>query len=398
MRYLVAVRFIILGIICVTFLGAPVVSTVAQTTTRTQQLEALSATLIVIGDSIRTSTTLTEQQRLNLYTQLVGVSNAIVALRRNEVGPAPTNTGVTQSQDLSRVVLKYDYNRPTEVRAEVQFATSTSRTFTWQYPQLLDSRTFGSRMSALRQFGSYDIAREFGISQSDARRLIYLSSRNPDRDLGISKNSAEANKLLADFGKYSVIEKVEILPGMNKARVQLTSDQDEFLVIEIHRNQIDNDRDIQTRDGDKYNYRHAFSLTDVNINRRNMGPDETDIDVISEIVERNIEKDRVKEILVSLFGKHPLTREIDDYDNKLFKFMLENGAYVSIGDNARPTPSDKTCYDPADVLVVNELVTSLIAEMKLQHYAVDELLNITAPIQVEEYTNRITCYGVRKFF
>jgi len=396
MRNLFVARFVIVSIICLTLVFAPTLPVVAQATTRAEQLEALATTLVSIGDLIRTSPTLTERQRLDLYSQLVGVSNAIVALRQPATAPVTTDT--VERQDISRVILSYDYERPAEISAEVRFATSSPQTFTWRHPQLLENTTFGSRMSAVRQFGSYEIGTEYGITQSDARRLVYLSARNPLRDLPVAINSGDANKIMLDFGTYSVINDITILPGFGTGSIQLRSDQDELLEMEIYKNQIENEYNQRTQDGDKYHYRQVFSLSRVDDIPRHRGPEDPDLKIVTEIVERNIDKERVIEILVDLFGNHPLTEEIDDYEEKLLKFMLENGAYVTVGDNARPTPRDKTCYDDADVLVVNELVGSLISGMKIQHAPVEELLNITAPIQVQEYTTTIRCYGVKKFF
>ncbi len=396
MRYLFAVRIIIVAVICLTLIGAPAMPVVAQTSSRAQQIEALSATLVTIGEAIHTAPSLTDAERLALYTQLVGVSNAIVALRNAE-GTDTANEDAADVIQLERAVLTYKYKNPTTVEVVAYVASTSPKTLTYDYPQLLEYESFGQRMSAVRQLGSYDIGKEFGISQAQARRLTHITGHNPARANVFFKNSEPAYILADDFGKNSIIQTVDIYPGSGIGSIKLLSDQGETLTITIKKNPKQTDPKESASDDKKYSYQSIFQIDDA-INLIDGDPKEGNSGIIIDTLSRDLEKDEILDLFTSLFGRHPLATEIDDYENKILKFMLENGAYLFVGDRAQHTEGDRNCYDESDVLVMKELAGSLLSTMKVQHEPVSEVFQLLAPSFIEERSTQKECKNVEKIF
>lgn len=373
-------KILIPSVVCVTLMAAPIIPVVAQTASRDEQIEALSATLLVIGEAIRTATTLTDEDRLALYTQLVTLSNAIVALRMAEVGD-PILASVEEDV-LTRLILKYDYDEPTTVMATTTFASSSPETYTFNYPKLLEYSTFSKRMSAIRQFGTYDISLETATAQNAVRRLTYISARNPVRDGAILKNSSQAEALIEDFGVYSIITNIDIFPGDGTGRIEIKSDQKEILIIEVTEVPPEGDPSEHPEGSGKYTYHYTFMITDKAFNtlsipagfvtddEKSIGVDNIDVATKNEIIE----------VLVDLFGKHPLASEIEDYDDKLFEFLLENKTIFLVDGHPGYYALGRNCYDPADVLVMKELAGSLLATMKVQQDLGDKSFTLQAPI------------------
>lgn len=397
MRYLFAVKITIVSILCATLIITPTSSVVAQTSTRAQQIEALSAALVIIGDAISTATDITQAQRVALYTQLVSLSNAIVALRMTEESSAITTDNTIAETGFQRAVLSYDYDEPTEVDATLYFASTSRQTDTFNYPALLEYNTFETRMSAVRQFGSYDISQKLGVAHDEASRLTHITGRNPGHREAVGLNSTAAYELLDGFGMYSIINQANIFPGDGAGKIELKSDQGETLTLEIATNVAQRDSSGPVSNNANYNYKYTFRNTDAAKINDDKKAKETDGYIIYETY-TNVEREEILEELAALFEGQPLAEEINNYEEKIFNFMLENNSYLLADEKARYQPNDRNCYDKADVAVMTELLSSLMVTMGVQHEPVPAIFLFQAPVLLQDEGSGFHCRNVSKVF
>ncbi len=396
MRNLFSGRFIIVTAICVTLIGTPAVPAVAQTSSREQQINALSATLVTIGDTIRTAASLSEAERLSLYTQLVSISNAIVALR-NADGQSDVPGEEEEVTDFIRALLAYDYKKPNEVVVTTYYASSSAQTKKVNYSELSNYTTFAQKMSAVRKFGAYDISELVNLPQTEVRRLTHITGRNPARGDGVIKNSQDAYKLTEDFGITSVINSVNLFPGDGIFTLQISSDQNETATFEISENDRGSDPRETINQKPRYTYHYTFRLTDPKDIIWVFGRDE-DPEILVEDTNTAMEKDEIIDLIVSLFGKHPLAKEIESYNDKIFQFLMNNKSYLFASERAYYRPEDRNCYDEADVAVMTELAGSLLTTMKVQHDSVVELFSLQAPVLSNDGGTSKECRNIKQVF
>lgn len=381
-------------IVCVTLVVAPTTVAVAQTdTVRTEQVKALAATLLQIGNAIRTATNLTETERIILYTQLAPLSNSVAALNSTSVNSAmtPRSRATGKEIGLERVILSYNYRRPSEVTAIARFATSTPQNFSFSYPALLNYQTFSSRMTAARQFAANDIAQKIDMLRQDIGRLTFISTSNPARGDFSQINSPIAYELEEDFGKYSIINDVRIYPGNGKAKIEIKSDQAEVYIIEIIR-----DPNGRSSGGSKYSYKQTFKIIQGLNNFSNLRDEDSEI--VTDHTFDNLDKKELTDLLLDLLGNHSSMTEIENFEEKLFEFIIENKTFLLAGGMARDMSEYRNCYDPGDVTVMKGLATSILRTMELQAEPVDDALLLQAPIQDSIGGWYKRCVSVKKYF
>lgn len=338
----------------------------AQATAQSQQIQALSNTLTKLDKEIKNSTSLTTNQRLSFYSQLVIISNAIVNLQTNQNTQASDKVEINnQVNGFTNAILTYNYSKPTEVKADIYFASSSPVKITYTYPKIDDYQSFGQKMSAVRQYATYDIGLKLGLTQTEVRRNTHITGPNPLRTKNFPVNSNEAYELAESFGKHSIITDVDIFPGDKIGTFILRSDQDETLEIQIKSHPISIDKSST-----KYSYYQVFSVS----GNKGARP------VVETLIE-DIERKDLLQLLDELFDKKYFANKIEDFDNKLIEFMLENKTHLLVNRNTKPTPEERDCYTQTDRSVMSDIVVSLLKKSEVQHKSVSEVFTLQAPVQ-----------------
>jgi len=376
-----------------------------------EQLAALTTAIANLGEAIRTSPTLTDGERLSLFTQLVALSNAILSLRqardqRPTVTPPTKQTA--EAVGLERIILRYE-PRTYAVAVEVSYATSSKREFTLNYPGLARYENFNSQIQWLRHFAKRDISDRILVVEKDVDQLVFVTTRNPARDSLIIQNSRAAEDLATNFGSHSIVTRASILPSriiqsnddspslrndqFHEVTIALYSDQEEALVTKIRRRSGMNVSEpeytlsaqymlLSTLDGGPFRSRDSLEEPLVIINRN--------------LIE--LDEDELKKEVRSLFQRLPFTAQIRNYESKLFRFLFDQNSRLVVEGNRRHTESEQECYDSADLLVMRELGHYFLTEAVPQFTVEKEDVRILAPIRQEDFGNRIYCENVQRVF
>lgn len=351
-------------------------------------IESLSAALQSIGAQVASSPNISDADRLMLLTQLIEVSQAIVVLQElalqqrisaqtdNQEGD--TNVSALVNDDVYRFVAQvdleereaevttyYHHNQPQTYRRETQTIRFTA-------PDADD--TFAEQVRNIEDQLSRTIANDTGYNFSEVRGYLFMSAYNPDREEEFIQNSPRALVIASDFAERSLVESVTLVPDEEIAQIVVSSDQSERVTFEIERNGNyewssdnvdDDDRELLFLYYD-YDVTASMYLTALNDYRIPRGDDDPLRPLITYTEEEMSERD-VLEFISGTFSGLPFAEEIPDLETNFLRFMFETEANYEYRGVGQPNQEEiNECIDPADRLILDEYVVSLLQGMQVQ--------------------------------
>lgn len=410
-----AVAIVVLSL---TFIYIPTQLTLANSNNIVDNLSVLLADL---GETIQTSPNLSDADRLFLFTQLVAVSNALLELQMNSLNTTQNNSTENKEErqsveavGLERIILQLDPDSFI-VSADLKYKNdSKNQTLNFFYPGLDSYESFSLQMQWMKQYATQDIANKLFLVETDVRSIAMISTRNPVRDSMFTVNSPTAESLIEDFGNYSIIEKIQVLPGKEVslpkndirittsgsvqiisaeavANINVHSDQAEHLELSIKQvyDEISkkNFYDLQTRF-------YLLDPRDVPFRK----DDERGLPflAISQSI-RDLDEKDLRETLSVLFKHIPFMSEIDNYEAKILKFLLDNPAIV-LAPEKGVTEVERQCYDDSDLLIMRTLIHGLVESLVSQNYLLIDDVIIAAPVVTQVFRFTPGCDNVQKIF
>ncbi len=388
-------QYLVFGMLIFSLLVSPF-SARAQTTLQdlTDQLDALAASLLTVGAAVRASTTLTEPERLVLMTQLITVSTEILNLRKALAAYYPVTVPVVEvtAEDvgLYRIIVKY--NPVSSVATTTLYYDSyATTTMVYNLPTLLSVAGFDGKMRSLRTEVTNLLFADTGVRTYDLDDLMFVSARNPIRDIGsIAPNSTTAQNLAGKIGVHSIVDSVTVYPGYNTGSIVIGTDQDESVVLNLTYDTDDNNYDYRAEAfiTTPYDAFYSFFWDDE-------GYDEA-TPIASDGAYNATEAD-IESYIVDLFDTVPFTSEIPNFPDKLRQFLVRSTTYTET--NSSGYWSGRDCFDDPDKVVVNEFVRYVLDGFGAQYYDVDNITNYISQVEYDEdhfYSSR--CRGVRTYF
>lgn len=387
------------GVLCM-----PVATVEAQTATVSEQLQSLTVSLTTIGNQIAVSPNLSETDRLQLMTQLVAISNQILQLKNGAqaansyadyLNPPPDTDATKKSAKeagLTKVRVRFD-SKTNEANTEI-FYGSKVKAVQYAFTDLTAIADFGNKIDSLRTKVAAAISADTDIKQGDIRKLVEVSARNPVRDSRITPNSALAIELANDFAQYSIVDSVAVLPGNGEGTIEISTDQDEALVLSLQR-EFDEDGFYYRPSQYTYSYRFyiktPFDILDAAF-------DESD-ELVPKVSEstQEVPASEIEEYVTSLFNEVPFTSTIADFETKLIKFLTENPTQYRTSFSTVDS-IDRDCYAKSDKVVVNEFIAYLVNGLTVQYEDPEEITTYIAPIASEDEFYSGSCTNKKRFF
>jgi len=378
------------------------------------QINQLTSAMAVLGEAIRISPGLTNAERIELFSQLIAVSNLIFEMRRAQ---QPDTAMSEQSPLLQRaaevglesVIMRYE-PRSSSLVASVQYHDDQKNIdLAFQYPDFQKISKFKDRMSAVRSQAVRDVSVRTGVVESDIQfrtmittpyplrfRVFQYSSDKPT--YLIQQNVHDAiNELTESFGTYSIINQVHVYPaesavpglsmGRSSAKIHLFNDQGDLLELFIR--SLNMERFDLTAHFYVLRPGNTFDFTRPN-------RPET-LHLISSTYDNGLTSRQLQSLLQGLFSEIPLTQEIDDHEDKVLSFLLQNSTYVR-SDNSYVNFQQRKCYDQADTKIMDNLVRLLVDDIVQQRLLKPDDVKFVAPLQVRDSALGTTCQNVQKVF
>jgi hypothetical protein len=434
----IALTFLLL---CALLVNVAATSVSAQTSAESDQndqtLEALNLSLAQLGESIRLSDDISDAERVSLYISLIEVSRAILTLQpartvRMIEAEAELDQGTVDPKDIDlyKVVVQFDaetyeaeatlfYSEDAESAKNgdvyIEYTTEVN-----EYSLALPADGVGSVSFTQRVDDARSQIIDILVDEYDLQRvkllddMVFVSSRNPRRDVGpsIATNSAEGNRLLDDFGKYSVAQSVEVRPGVGQASIIITSDQDEKLIVRIARDMppVPGGRGggayIAQQDPEDMEYIFSYDFYSVTVAdsvTRERG-EEPVIHPKVTSTQDEISRERITEVLLRFFGGVPFAAEIDDIEEKALQFLTENNAQFVVTEDVGATRTTypeahaDQCIARGDVLFMNEMILQMLDGLETQYIPQESLIKYLFRFETVRRTQNPACERVNNFF
>jgi hypothetical protein len=367
------------------------------------QLDALSAALISIGSAIASSPALSDTDRLTLMRQLVAISSQIVTLRTIPFSlPSSQLTQVTIDPDeerrkdtarqagLENVKVSYDMATNQVVFVNTYSNSSRNSTTTQSFPELNTVAGFTRKVELLRELATSRVSNQENVRFADVEKILFVSSKDPIRDMPVAPNSATAQYLTDNFAQNSIVNRVEVYPGVHLGIIRLLTDQDEYLDLVIRR-ELDDSEFGSGRPLNTFSYSTNFYLPSrfdtLSDWEGNPIPPVPKISLTT----TGVPEAEIRRYILNLFNDIPFTSQVSNFSPKFLNFLTANPArYVSSNNGVQPSVRD--CYVGSDKVVVTEFIKYLVDGLDAQYEDVDDIIAFLAPVvQPEEFDFGSSC-------
>lgn len=396
-------RWAVAALLLVTLFVTSAPAAFAQAPTDTDvAIAALLVSIDAIGQEIRSSSTISEEDRLTLLTQLIQLSQAVmvlqeVALQQRISEYTNTQEGTSGNSALGndnvyRFVAVLD-QEDNDAEVTTYYTRDTPRTYRSEsqvvaYTTSSDSLSFAEQVAAIEDQISRVIADSAGYDAAEVKGYLFMSARNPLRSEPFRQNGLAASTMGLDFGDRSLIESVTFLPGVDKGTIRVASDQYEYVTFDI------------SKDSDT-----AYSVTaSLFINGPGDHRSETRNDELRPMLidsQTNLNKREVIDFIEGSFSNLPFAKQLDGLEDAFISFMTENETQYLFGKGGTPTQEQLiACVDPADKLILDEFVVSLLQGMKAQFINVPELVKyvVTLRYDSDRSSRERHCLNEQSFF
>jgi|GEM_PF-4842625 len=390
-----------------------------------QRVEALSSSLEAVGTAIQTSAALSVEERIQLLTQLVDLSRAIVAARQLAVtqsdAQSPVDEVTLEDVGVHRVLVEFDLDsyqaQVTEYRLadfdDLQQPLSVEyerevRTLRLQRPE--DNLDFRAAAQDAKSQVVEHLMQEYALTDEVTTvGQVFISASNPSLNTSrVTQNTPAAYELLENFGAYSVVTNVNVSTDNGYSQINVVTDQDEVVRLTLVRDDYgyirpDGDgNNFFAPSGDEYAYSFEFFVADAgDFIRAITGREEDDDEIISKVNEgvTGVQKSEALDFFNNLFAEIPFTGQLRQADEALFSFLHENNAVFEANDNGSSSVQPE-CIDRGDRLIVDEYILQLLAGLGT-NYIIDELeITYAVPVIAEDRDGffRPRCRGVVEHF
>ncbi|MEZ4195589.1 MAG: hypothetical protein R3B53_04350 [Candidatus Paceibacterota bacterium] len=360
-----------------------------------EQLEQLSKDLIIAGDFIMSSETITADERLVLMSQLIAVSNAILTLRKSMRGTVVEEEEVDESGRVSakeakinRVIVKFD--APTNT-AEVEIITSTTTIENvYKFASVAEKATYEGKIRLVKEEVVTEVSSTTNVVSKDIEDLMFLTSRNPNRINYIHHNSVTANAAFEAFGENSIVNKVVVSPGLKSGSIEFFSDQDESLKLSLAK-EFGEHRESGTYELDTYLYRYEFYVStdmDKYVDLEDDGDGRRVFVKTPKIsnTASGVKKEEIVKAITDLFKQVPFTSRVPQFQDKLLKFLTNNRTLLGVSRlNYSYSGSLPDCYYASDKVVVLDFIKYLSDGLDVQYEGTAEsMTSFVTPQEVDE--------------
>lgn len=373
------------------------------------QLDALSIALVGIGSAIATSVSISDTDRLVLMKQLVAISTQILQLRNGVVFKLPfvmtiaTTTAAAESRKvtaksvgLERVKVSYDILTNKSIVSTRYTAPAKNSTSTYDFTELNSVTGFTKKVALLRELAGMEVSSTTNIKFADVEDSLFLSAYETVRDNYIAPNSATAIYLADTFAKNSIVNRVEIHPGIDSGLIKIITDQGESLELILQKDEVDRDRPMAGSPTYSYTYSFYFpSPLDSTYDR------ETGLTtVIPKISQKSLSVTDVEvmKYIVTMFGRVPFTSQVPNFSNKLLSFLTNNRTYYSQRNSILPSTIGPDCYAPTDKLVVTEFIKYLVDNLEAQYEDPEKITQFISPLQQADEREMTGCMLTSRYF
>lgn len=400
--FLYTMKNFIAGLLMTIIVAAPVATASAQAVTD-QTFNDLMASILAIGQAITGSTQLTDAESLSLMTQLVTLSQTIMAVKAEykrkgliDALPVSEDGKVTAAEaKLERIILAYDA-KTEAVTVSIKFSTTT-RESSFTFVPNSPTEEYGSKLGRLITDQENQLSNSLGVLRKDIEKVMYVTSRNPVRDTTpIAHNSTLAYNLAENFARYSIVNRVEVRPGDGQGQIEFYTDQNESLRLSLKRN-VD---EFGTFQG-TYTYTIQFFfpslLTQVMSGSGSIDTMPVEIAQYEQIDDEVAQED-VLEFVIGLFTDAPFATAISNFDTRLMRFLTQNTTYYSDSVADATTALKHDCYRASDKKAVTEFVLFLTEGIEYQHEDLADIIEYVSPIKAEEYGALGACSSAPRFF
>jgi len=386
-----------------------------------ETIASLTATIAIISETIRTSDDIPPEEKLVLYSQLVQLSQAISAVRREAIANSSTRQTASQvakiplsDSSIHRVVMNLDFET---FEAEVviyektdtagEYATTT-RSVSLEKP---DTGTFEQQVRAAKEELTQMLSNELGVITNQLFGATYVSAQNPLLVQGVIVNSDEAELLSEQFGRYSTIVEVRVLAGADTAKIIFNDDQNQSVHVTLTRQPREEFSSVffESPDAEReYDGRLEFYI--LNDYRYRNSEDSRTFPVAATSITDATEEELL-EFIVDSLASVPFAESIPNVEKRLLSFLLDNTARFVVREslvNAAglevatainyPQDVSEQCISPTDAIVMNEFILQALLDLRAQFIYSDGLFSYEVPIYKTDSYFRSGCENVRDYF